>query len=160
MKKIRTQLVTPNAAIDQGTITTLQATSIDASTALTAKGVSFSLAGVAFGDLSAKQYYCVRLREATGRVVLSNWVSGGLGILQAGAASGADATFKVIGQTQAIVSGHFNIGQALAVSEDGILTSSRVDKNHVIAYAMAAHASDVPSVISVFVNGPGVPASV
>lgn len=160
MKKIRTQVVTPNATIAAGTMTTLQAASIDASTAMTAKGLTFSLSGVAYGDLSAKQYYCVRLREATGRVALANWTSGGIGILQAGAASGAAATYMTIGETQAIVSGHFNIGQVLAVSEGGILTSSRVDKNHIIAYAMEAHASDVPSLINVYVNGPGVPASV
>jgi len=118
-------------------------------------GVTINLTRAAGRDLSSHQYYCVRLSENDGRLQLSNWVSGGLGVLLDKPVTGQAGAVQVIGQCKAYVSGHFNTMMPLAVSEGGVLVSSQVTGDTVIAYALEAHASDTPSAIDVFLVGPG-----
>jgi len=104
---------------------------------------SLKLTGVKAGaDLSAKQWYCVKMASTAQEVVLNILAStSGVGILQNDPADGEEALVAVAGVVKAAAETSVSINDYVAASTTGRVKTTTTDTNEVVGKALEASSS-------------------
>jgi len=122
---------------------------------MTTWGEYITLPGLLAGaNLSAKQYYCVKLASTAGEVVAVSASSDvAIGILQNEPADGEPAEVAVLGMCKAMVTPtDVAIGDILGPNSTGLLSDTSTDNGRVVGMAIDASTA-AGDIIRVFLFG-------
>jgi hypothetical protein len=112
---------------------------------------SLKLTGVRAGaDLSAKQYYCVKMASTAQEVVLNILATTrGVGILQNDPADGEEALVAVVGVVKAASEASVTVNDYVAASTTGRVKTTTTDTNELVGIALESNsaAGDIITVL-------------
>lgn len=102
--------------------------------------------GIAAADLSAKQYYAVKI-DSNGKVALAGAGESAIGILQNNPAEGQTAAVMLSGETYAVFGGTVAAGANLTPDANGKLVTASAGNNIIAITTIAAAADEIRTVV-------------